>query len=228
MSPGRFQAGATHILYDPRWTASVSLEWLHPEFWRLRGAVLRDLGGRGQAIVVETDAGRAVLRRYHRGGQAARVSRDRYLFSGYSRSRGFREWQVLQQLHARGLPAPRPLMVSCERCGPSYRAGLLTALIPKARTLLDAVDELNDDDWRTLVETLRRFFAAGVVHADLNASNVLRSGNRGWHLIDFDRARIRPAPVDPKPMIRRLQRSLIKHGKIEAAERLARDFVLGR
>lgn len=228
MSPGRFQAGATHILYDPRWTASVSLEWLHPEFWRLRGAVLRDLGGRGQAIVVETDAGRAVLRRYHRGGQAARVSRDRYLFCGYSRSRGFREWQVLERLCAVGLPVPRALMVSCERRGPTYRAGLLTALIPEAQTLLDAVDQLGDDDWRALVETLRRFFAAGVVHADLNASNVLRSGKQDWHLIDFDRARIRRAPVDPKPMIRRLQRSLLKHGKTEAAERLASDFVVGR
>lgn len=226
MSPARFQAGATHILYDPHWTAAVSLEWLHPEFWRLRGAVMRDLGGRGQAIAVETDDGPAVLRRYHRGGQAVRLSRDRYLFTGYASSRGFREWQVLEQLYAGGLPVPRPLMVSCERLGLTYRAGLLTALIPEAETLLETSNELCDENWRSLVETLRRFFDSGVVHADLNASNVLRSGDGDWHLVDFDQARIKRAPVDPKPMIGRLRRSLIKHGQAAAAERLARDFAV--
>ena len=227
MAAGQFQAGSTRILYDPDWIAAVSLEWLHPEFWRLRGAVRQVLGGRSQAIAIDTVSGPAVLRRYHRGGQVARISRDRYLFCGYQRSRGFHEWRVLARLHAQGLPVPRPLMASCERRVLTYRAGLLTGLIVEAETLGDRAATLTDPDWRDLVAMLRRFFAAGVVHADLNADNVLRAGDGRWYLVDFDRARLAARPVDGVPMIRRLRRSLIKLGQVEAAARLVDAFSAG-
>ena len=227
MAAGQFQAGSTRILYDPDWTSAVSLEWLHPEFWRLRGAVVRELGGRGQAVAIDTPGGSAVLRRYFRGGQAARLSRDRYLFSGYARSRGFHEYRVLARLHADGLPVPRPLMASCERRGLTYRAGLMTGLIDGAETLVDRAADLSERNWGSLITTLRRFFEAGVVHADLNAANVLLDGDGCWHLIDFDRARLRRGPVHPAPMVRRLRRSLVKNGRAEAGERLLREFDLG-
>jgi 3-deoxy-D-manno-octulosonic acid kinase len=227
MPAGQFQAGSTRILYDPGWTTAISLEWLHTDFWRLRGAVRRELGGRGQAIAIDTLGGPAVLRRYHRGGQVARISRDRYLFRGYSPSRGFREWRLLARLHADGLPVPRPLMASCERVGMTYRAGLMTGLIDGAEPLQQRVDDLSERDWQHLVGTLRRFFEAGVVHADLNAGNVLRGGDGCWYLIDFDRARLRGGRVDPTRMIRRLRRSLTKNGQPEVGARLARTFEVG-
>lgn len=210
--PTELQAGSTRILYDPSALDVVSPEWLDPEFWRMRNAVLAEFGGRGQALAVTTDAGPAVLRRYLRGGMVARISRERYVFTGYQRSRSFREFRVLERLHRMGLPVPRPLIAACERRGPIYRAAILTRLLENTISLPQAADILEPDHWRRLGETLKRFFAAGVVHPDLNAHNLLIDGDCHWYVIDFDRARIENGPVDPKAMLDRLERSLDKLG----------------
>lgn len=205
-----FQAGSTRILYDADCLTAVSLEWVQPEFWRLRAAVLAELGGRGQALAVDTGDGQAVLRRYLRGGWAARLSRDRYLFTGYGRCRPFREWRILARLHATGLPVPRPLMASCERSGLSYQGALVTSRIADALPLSQLLAVLTQADWEELAVTLMRFFGAGLVHPDLNPGNVLRDEGGRWYLIDFDRARIGRGPVRPDRMLARLERALAR------------------
>ncbi|NBB92524.1 MAG: 3-deoxy-D-manno-octulosonic acid kinase [Gammaproteobacteria bacterium] len=212
MPEAQLRAGNTRILYDPAALDVVSPEWLLPAFWRTRGAVLAEFGGRGQALAVATDAGPAVLRRYFRGGMIARVVREHYLFTAYDRSRGFREWRLLARLHGMGLPVPQPLMASCERRGPVYRCALLTRLVENTISLPQAADILEPEHWQRLGRVLGRFFRAGVVHPDLNANNLLIDGNGHWSVIDFDRAHIRDAAVDPERMLRRLERSLDKLG----------------
>lgn len=212
MPEAQLRARNTHILYDPEALDVVSPEWLLPAFWRTRAAVLAEFGGRGQALAVATDAGPAVLRRYLRGGMIARVSRERYVFTGYDRSRGFREWRLLARLHAMGLPVPQPLMAGCERRGATYRAALLTRLLENTIGLPQAADILEPEHWQRLGRTLQRFFRAGVVHPDLNANNLLIDGDCRWYVIDFDRARLNDGPVDPDRMLRRLERSLDKLG----------------
>lgn len=212
MPESELQAGALRILYDPSALDVVSPEWLDPAFWRIRDAVMAQFGGRGEALAVATEAGPAVLRRYLRGGMAARLSRERYLFTGCQRSRSFREYRVLARLAAMGLPVPRPLMAGCERRGLTCRAAILTALLENTVSLPQAADILEPDHWWRLGQTLERFFAAGVVHPDLNAHNLLIDGECRWYVIDFDRARIQSAPADPRPMLKRLERSLDKLG----------------
>jgi 3-deoxy-D-manno-octulosonic acid kinase len=212
MSEQQFRAPSLRILYDPQRVTAISPEWLEAGFWQLRDGVKAELGGRGQALQLETPVGPAVLRRYLRGGLVARFSHDLFLFTGYAKSRAFVEWSVLSRLVKRGLPVPRPLMASCERHGPCYRAGILMTLIPGARSLADAAHALGEDDWRRLGIVLQDFFAAGVVHADLNARNILLDETGRWYLIDFDRARILERPARPAPMLARLNRSLDKLG----------------
>lgn len=212
MPETELQAGSTRILYDPSALDVVSPEWLAPDFWQMRGAVLARFGGRGQALAVTTDAGPAVLRRYLRGGMVARLSRDRYVFTGYQRSRSFREFRVLARLREMGLPAPAPLIAGCQRLRLTCRAAILTRLIENTISLPQAADILEVEHWQRLGRTLQRFFAAGVVHPDLNAHNLLIDGDGHWHVIDFDRARIEDQPVDPAPMLDRLDRSLDKLG----------------
>lgn len=228
IEPAIFGRRAHRILYDGHTLPTVSLEWLQPNFWLLRQAVSARLGGRGQALAVETEVGPAVLRRYLRGGRVARLLDDRYLFTGYARSRAFREWSLLAELHAAGLPVPRPLAASCERSGPIYRAGLLTARINATRTLADVAEALAPEQWQALLETLDAFFAAGVVHPDLNARNLLLDQSERWFLIDFDRARRVQGRAPAAPMIRRLLRSFdrlgIQAGREFLARRLAADY----
>jgi 3-deoxy-D-manno-octulosonic acid kinase len=212
MKEARLQAGNALILYDADALEVISPEWLFPQFWTRRQQVIATFGGRARALAVATDVGPAVLRRYHRGGMIARVVRDRYLFTGHERSRALREWRVLARLHARGLPVPAPLMASCERSGFTYRAGLLTRLIEGAVSLAEAGHGLQAGHWQRLGATLARFSRAGVAHADLNAHNLLVDADGRWYVIDFDRARIDGGPVDPAPMLGRLERSLDKLG----------------
>ena len=212
MSEEQFRARSIRILYDSGRITAISPEWLQPAFWRMRNSVVAELGGRGQALQLETPAGPAVLRRYLRGGVVARISHDRYLFTGYDSSRSFVEWRVLSALYDRGFPVPPPLMASCERTGPIYRAGILTGLIPAARSLADVARELGEDDWRRLGRMLKEFFDAGLVHADLNAHNILCDVSGQWYLIDFDRARLLDRPALPDRMLNRLFRSFDKLG----------------
>lgn len=205
-------AGRLRILYDPEHLQVISPEWLEPAFWELRDAVLARYSGRGSALAVATEAGPAVLRRYLRGGLPGRIVHERFVFLGHDRSRSFREWRLLQRLHAAGLPVPQPLLASCERLGLSYRAALMTRQIPGARSLAQAALQLGPADWERLGQVLGRFFRAGVIHADLNAHNLLLDAAGRWHVIDFDRGRQRSRAVDPTPMLRRLQRSLDKLG----------------
>lgn len=212
MPETELQAGSLRILYDPSALDVVSPEWLVPGFWRTRKAVLAEFGGRGSALAVATDAGPAVLRRYLRGGMAARISRERYVFTGYRRSRSFREFRVLARLHEQGLPVPQPLLAGCRRRGPTCTAAILTRLLENTISLPQAADILEPEHWQALGTTLARFFRAGVVHPDLNAHNLLIDGDCHWYVVDFDRARIEDAAVDPRPMLDRLERSLDKLG----------------
>ena len=220
IQPVSFGAGPHRILYDGAAMTSISLECLHPAFWEIRNAVLDQMGGRGQALAIQTEVGPAVLRRYLRGGKLARLLADRYVFTGFERSRAFREWRLLAQLHALDLPVPRPLMASCERRGAIYRAGLMTSRIEGARTLATLAEKLDQPHWQSLVETLQTFFDAGVVHPDLNANNLLLDVSGRWYLIDFDRARQVAGKSSPGPMVRRLLRSFDRLGIKAGREQL--------
>ena len=119
-------------------------------------------------------------------------------------------------------------MASCERIGWTYRAGLLTRLIPGARNLLELAPDLGETDIDQLVDVLRRFLAAGLKHPDLNATNVLRDSQDQWFLIDLDRARLKSAPSRPGHMVNRLKRSLTKAGFADQAEAIVNRFPAGR
>ena len=168
-------------------------------------------GGRGAAWFVNTAAGEAVLRHYRRGGLAARVSRDAYLFAGAERTRAFREFRLLRALHERGLPVPRPLAAAYGREGARYRAALLVARIGGARSFGDVLRAGGTPDWTAIGRLLARFHRAGVCHADLNVDNVLMDANGSHWLIDFDRGRLRaPARAWQQANLARLLRSLRK------------------
>ena len=169
--------------------------------------------GRGSAWFIDAPFGAAVLRRYLRGGWMARISRDRYLFTGWRRSRPVAEFRVLERLESLGLPVPAPLAAGVRRRGLVCTGAVLTRRIPGVRPLADllAARAQDADLWRRVGACVRRFHDAGVVHADLNARNILVDAGGAVYLIDFDRARIRNgAERRFRRNLRRLHRSLVK------------------
>jgi 3-deoxy-D-manno-octulosonic acid kinase len=189
-------------------------------------------GGRGSAWRIDVPgAGRAVVRLYRRGGLAARFSRDRYLGV---RPRPLRELRVTAAVRARGVPAVEVLAARVEGWL-VYRGALVTREVPAAVTLIEALHAAPDASTRgTLAaaagQAVATMHAAGVFHADLNLTNLLvhPGGDGGIVLIDFDRARLRRAPLGSwarRRNLRRLARSLAKldrgRGLVGAAERSA-------
>lgn len=179
-----------------------------------QGRLVDASGGRGSVSFLRVDGCELVLRRYLRGGLAARVSKDRYLWLGEERTRAFRELRLMGELVRRGLPVPRPVAARYRRSLLTYRGELVTERLPAAESLaqrwLSGV--ATDDDWTLAGRCIRRFHDAGVQHADLNAHNVMLDGHGGAWLLDFDRGRLRAPGPWRERVLARLARSLQKIG----------------
>jgi 3-deoxy-D-manno-octulosonic acid kinase len=111
-------------------------------------------------------------------------------------------------MHERGLPVPQPLAASYWRARFTYRAALITELIPNASTLAGALERYPAG---AVADAIYAMHEAGVWHADLNAFNILIDGEGKVWLVDFDRGRrCVMGPGRRKANLLRLRRSLIK------------------
>jgi 3-deoxy-D-manno-octulosonic acid kinase len=209
------KTGSRAIVYDANRISQPDANLFEPDFWYQTDSVVGQAVGRGNALMLDTPFGPAVLRQYLRGGGAAKISRDRYLFLGYSRSRPIAEAHFTAKLTALDLPVPHVLAAICQRHGMSYSAALLTQRIPQVTPLADllATRECEDAMWLGIGRCIRRFHNAGVDHADLNARNILVDSCGKIWLIDFDRARfLTPNHIKLGRNLQRLLRSLRKQG----------------
>lgn len=199
------------IVYDAALGGAPQAAWFEPT----AAAATLPRGGRGRVALVDTPAGRGVLRHYRRGGMAARFSADRYLWLGLERTRAFREFRLLMRLREAGLAVPAPLAARVQREGLRYRADLVTGLIADARTLAERLGcgEADEDLAARTGQAIARLHGAGGWHADLNAHNILIDASGTVWLIDFDRGRLRaPALGWQQQNLARLRRSLEKIG----------------
>lgn len=213
------------ILFDSTQLRQVDPRWFDPREW---GSRAQEVGGsgRGGAWFIEASHGPLVLRQYLRGGMAAHVSRDRYLWRGAAHTRSFAEFRLMRELLGRGLPLPTPLAASYVRDGLTYRASILLERLVDVRSLADrALVAGSGAPWEEAGRLIARFHREGLDHADLNAHNLLFDGNgRGW-LIDFDRGRMRiPATHWREANLRRLLRSLLKLRGERASAEVEADF----
>ena len=200
------------MLFDPDRIESPRVEYFDPDWWQSQDQITARFKGRGQAVAVDGVLGPAVLKIYHRGGFARRISRSSYLYSGAARTRSFQEWIITQELWQAGLPVAEPLAAFFQRSGLSYRAALISRQIEHAQTLADWARDrtLGHDGWEQVGCLLGAFAAFGLHHPDLNARNILIDSDDKLWWIDFDRACIASKPANPGVMHRRLLRSLNK------------------
>lgn len=174
-----------------------SLDWFEPSAFAAEGNARTGGTGRGDTVRFEAGGRDLILRHYRRGGMAQRLE-DRYLRTALRRSRAWRELALLASMQGQGLPVPPPVgarVVPAGALSPFYRAWLLTEYLADTRTLTQVLraGAVEIDAWSRLGALLARFHAAGVDHADLNAHNILLDGDGVFHLIDFDRGRLRHA-----------------------------------
>jgi len=169
-------------------------------------------GGRGAAYRVPW-AGGIVVRFGRRGGAIARLVRDRYLGV---RPRPWRELAVSIAARDRGAPVPE-VVAACVHGWAAYRSAIVTRELPGVTPVLAALEAARPGDARGAVAAaagvaVARLHGAGVVHADLNLSNIVVGGD-GAVIVDLDRARLRPGALGARlreRSLRRLRRSLAK------------------
>jgi len=213
--------GRRAIVYDANRIPQPDVKLFDPEYWLQAGAVVDRAAGRGNALVLNTPYGSAVLRQYLRGGVAARFSRDRYFFFGYSHSRPVIEANLTARLLDLGLPVPKILGGLCYRHGLTYSGALLTEEIVEAKPLAEVISASSSHAslWSAVGQCLRRFHSAGVFHADLNARNILVDDKQKVWLIDFDRSYLLQADDHRlQRNLQRLLRSLRKQNALPQAE----------
>jgi 3-deoxy-D-manno-octulosonic acid kinase len=206
------------------WLELVLGQGLDLHSWAASREDAKPLVGRGPVHAIGAPAPgpdgrqRWAVRRYRRGGRVAPVLGDRYLGLGVPRP--MRELLATTEARSRGILAPAVVAGAIYPAGPFYRANLVTELIPNARTLEalifgsggtpDASDVL-----RAAGRLVTRLEDAAVLHADLNAANVLLvrgDEGSGARVVDLDRCRVFPVGAAPRGdrMRRRLERSLRK------------------
>jgi len=175
--------------------------------------------GRGNTMIVKGEPGEFVLRHFLRGGLIGRFVSDSYLWLGEEATRSFSEWRLLAELAAMDLPVPVPAAARFTRYGLSYRADLLTVLIPDVVPLSVRIETgpVPDCFWQELGMAIAPFHQAGVFHADLNAYNVQIDKNDKLWLIDFDRGRLRRPGSWQQKNLARLHRSLQKITRLDPA-----------
>ncbi|MGB7738885.1 MAG: 3-deoxy-D-manno-octulosonic acid kinase [Steroidobacteraceae bacterium] len=201
------------MLYDASCLHHPDTAVFDPAHWQAQGALETSRGGRGTVAFVRASRDqRWVLRHYRRGGLIAQLTDDRYVWTGADRTRSFREWRLLRQLRAWGLPVPTPVAARYQRAGLCYRADLLTAELPVRRTLTQALQQapLPIAAWHAIGQCVGSLHARGVQHADLNAHNLLVGASNDIYVLDFDRGRIRARGAWERAVLARLRRSLQK------------------
>lgn len=154
-----------------------------------------------------------VLRHYWRGGHAARLSKESYVWLGATRSRPFREWHLLDTLWRQGLPVPRPAAARLVRRGLVYWGDILIERLLNTSSLTELLTHqaLPSALWQRVGEVIRQFHDAGADHADLNAGNILVDDRGQVFLIDWDRGRLRRSAGGwQQSNLSRLARSLVK------------------
>ena len=215
------------ILFDAEASPQVDADWFVPDYWRARGALRTQAGGRGGVQVIATPVGECVLRHYRRGGMVAKLMGDRYLWRGADATRCFAEFRLLAEIGRLGLPGPAVVAARYRRHGLFYRADLVTRRITGAQTLAEclAAGRLDAELAREVGALVARFHRAGIWHADLNAHNVLVT-EHVLYLIDFDRGRVRALAEGWRlANLARLHRSLLKLGAAAQGEAAFRAAV---
>lgn len=143
------------------------------------------IGPRAEADAAPPGApgsGRArIVKRFERGGPLGWI-RDR--------RNARREFALLRELHARGLPVPRPL--GLERRGAGFEVAMERI---EGETLLERCGDADPAGSAELAHRLGRLLArlqrAGLDHPDIHARNVLVRPDGELVAIDFHAARLR-------------------------------------
>ncbi|MDU1659765.1 MAG: 3-deoxy-D-manno-octulosonic acid kinase, partial [Stenotrophomonas maltophilia] len=162
LTPCREGRGIGAILFDRERLRQAEVGLFSPQHWGSKARPVGE-GGRGSAWFIDAPFGASVLRHYLRGGLAAKISHDQYLWRGSDRTRSFAEFRLMRALREKKLPVPRPIAAYYMREGLRYRAAILMERIEGVRSLADrALVAGRGAPWEETGRLIARFHRTGL------------------------------------------------------------------
>lgn len=212
MTPMDLCLNGTVIRYDASVLSPMEPNLFDAAWLRSEDIWTGSTKGRSKAHFFHYAGRDMVLRHFHRGGLVGRVNRDLYLRIPAAVSRPMREFDLLREMHAEGLPVPLPVAAQYVPAGPFYRADIITQRIPDARPLQDMICDriLSASLWSDVGAKIRKLHDHGVYHSDLNCRNILIDAEDRVWFIDFDKCEKRAPGAWMDATLERLHRSLRK------------------
>jgi 3-deoxy-D-manno-octulosonic acid kinase len=200
------------IIFDAEIFAAPDLHIFDGHYWQSKQQLTGSATGRGTTYFFRHESNEYVLRHYRRGGLIGKLIEDSYLFRGLSRTRAWREFTLLEQMHSLGLPVPEPVAAQVTRHNVMYRGDIIIKRIPNSQDMFSHLCEAPQPQttWQAIGTCIRQFHDNNVYHHDLNIHNVMLDGAGKIWLIDFDKCAIHASNNWKKANLDRLLRSLHK------------------
>lgn len=205
-------SGSLHLIapiYSNSEQFELESEWFEPSFWKRQQLIVGESKGRYTTWFVRPTEisveGEWVLRHYYRGGLVAKISKDKFVFTGVQNTRPYKEISLLVEMGDLGLPVPVCIGARVIRRGLHYQADLLMQKID-ATDLVGVLStrSLSIALWKNIGKVIAQFHSQGIYHSDLNAHNIMLDKSGQIWLIDFDRCDRRK--VEPRWQMQNLQR----------------------
>tara|TARA_B100001057_G_scaffold102991_1_gene100332 strand:+ start:42813 stop:43541 length:729 start_codon:yes stop_codon:yes gene_type:complete len=156
---------------------------------------------------------------------------DNYLYAKLQNTRSFQEYSILKYLVKKNFNTCKPIIGWISSNMISYKANLVVEKIEDTKTLSATLISIYRGErdasaissgYHLLGKEVARMHHHGVFHGDLNANNILVTGeifnstdksSKGIYIIDFDKSKIQKiSKKDISSNINRLKRSLDKIG----------------
>jgi len=174
------EANGAHFWYDSALLPGLEPRLFNLDWLQTQGYLLGTSTGRNQAWFLQYDGLDLVWRHFWRGGLMGKINPDLYLRYPPSRSRAMREFVLLDWMHGKGLPVPRPIVARYMPAGLFYRADLITERIPNSCTLAEKLQNapIAHSLWEQIGQVIARMHTLGVDHTDLNCRNILTAARQ--------------------------------------------------
>ena len=209
----------TLILTNRAQRSNVDLSAFDPHFLLANKLVTKQTSGRGIVYFFnwpqQNNAEMYALRHYRRGGLVAKIIDDSFLFTSVEQTRAYKELELLDFLQNNHVNVPSPIAGLVSTQGISYKADLITQVIPNSQELheLLQVTKVSPTTWQAIGEQIRLMHNTNVCHDDINVKNILlqqQDSSFKIYIIDFDKCGIQSDGSWKQDNLARFKRSLNK------------------
>jgi len=211
MSAAVIQHNNHYVISSPCLTQKAISESFDPNNNKNCQLLEKNTGGRNPVWHTQLGPDEGILRHYYRGGLIKHITTHRFFWGGIEKTRAVAEYRLLEWMRDRNLDVPEPLGAHVKRHGLFYTCDLITRYIPGSITLGSLLKKEPQpyDLWHTVGNRIKTLHNHRVWHSDLNAHNILISG-QSVILIDFDQCKRRNDSGWEQANLDRLERSLLK------------------